>query len=141
MSKLNIPKKINYKTTCPHCGSSKVEAVVRGESMHCSGCETTYSVMTGRKLKAEQKHGILEPNMSKYVRGLGVTVHGNRTIDINDKVAQQLRGTDVKEMYQIAAKALGETARTLQKQYGHLNIGMQRMNLGNRMRKALRAKK
>ena len=141
MAKLNMTKKVNHKVECPHCGSNRVEAVVRGESMHCSGCETTYSVMTGRKLKSEQKHGILEPNMSKYVRGLGLTVHGNRTIDIDDKVAKMLRGSDVKEMYQIAAKALGEPVRALQKQYGHLNIGMQRMNLGNRMRKALRTKR
>ena len=135
MAKLNVKKKPNHKAECPHCGSSRVEPVVRGESMHCSNCETTYSVMTGRKLKAEQRHGILEPNMSKYVRGLGITVAGNRTIDIDDKVARMLRGTDVKEMYQIAAKALGTTPRTLQAQYGHLNIGMQRMSLGNRMRK------
>jgi hypothetical protein len=136
MAKLNVTKKIDYKKECPHCGSNRVGPLVRGESMHCGNCETTYSVMTGRKLKSEQKHGILEPNMSKYVRGLGLTVHGNRTIDINDKVAQQLRGTDVKEMYQIAAKALGEPVRTLRAKYGHLNIGMQRMNLGNRMRGA-----
>ena len=136
MTKLPVKKKPNHKTECPHCGSNKVNPLVRGESMHCGNCETTYSVMTGRKLKSEQKHGILEPNMSKYVRGLGLTVHGNRTIDINDKVAQQLRGTDIKEMYQIAAKALGESVRTLRAKYGHLNIGMQRMSLGNRMRGA-----
>jgi len=138
MVRLNVKKKINYKAECPHCGSAKVEPLVRGESMVCNGCTTTYSVMTGRKLKDEQKHGILEPDMSKYVRGLGVTVYGNRTIDIDDKVARMLRGTDPKEMYQIAAKALGEPVRTLKAQYGHLNIGMQRMSLGNRMRKALR---
>lgn len=138
MSKLNVKKKPNFKAECPHCGSSKVFAFVRGESMHCNGCETTYSVLTGRKLKSEQKHGILEPNMGKYVRGLGVTTHGNRTIDIDDRVAKTLRGADPKEMYDIASKALRVPVRTLKAQYSHLNIGMQRMNLGNRMRKALR---
>lgn len=128
-------KKVNYKVECPHCKSSKVEPLVRGESMHCNNCGVTYSVMTGRKVKAEQKHGILEPKMGKYVRGLGITTHGNRTIDIDDKVARMLRGADPKEMYQIAAKALGVSPRTLKGQYGHLNIGMQRMSLGNRMRK------
>lgn len=141
MSKLNVKKKPNHKAECPHCGSAKVEPLVRGESMVCSGCQVTYSVMTGRVLKSEQKHGILQPMMSKYVRGLGLTTHGNRTIDIDDKVARMLRGTDPKEMYQVAAKTLGEPVRTLQRQYGHLNIGMQRMNLGNRMRKALRGGK
>jgi len=140
-AKLKVKRKINYKAECPHCGSSKVEPLVRGESMQCDNCGTTYSVMTGRKLKSEQKHGILEPDMGRYVRGLGLTTHGNRTIDVDDKVARILRGTDPKEMYQLAAKALGEPVRALQRQYGHLNIGMQRMSLGNRMRKALRAKK
>lgn len=141
MGKLPAKKKINFKTECPHCGSVRVEPVVKGESMYCKNCETTYSFMTGRKLKDEQKHGILQPKMAKYVRGLGITTHGNRTIDIDDKVAKLLRGADPKEMYQIAAKALGEPLRTLQRQYSHLNIGMQRMNLGNRMRKALRGKR
>lgn len=140
-AKLKAKKKINYKTECPHCGSVRVAPLVRGESMQCSNCDVTYSVMTGRKLKSEQKHGILEPDMGKYVRGLGLTTHGNRTIDIDDKVARMLRGTDPKEMYQVASKALGEPVRTLQRQYSHLNIGMQRMSLGNRMRKALRAKR
>lgn len=140
-AKLKVKKKINYKTECPHCGSVRVEPQVRGESMFCNNCKTTYSVITGHKLKSAQKHGILEPKMDKYVRGLGLTTHGNRTIDIDDKVARLLRGSDPKEMYQIAAKAIGEPVRALQKQYGHLNIGMQRMNLGNRMRKALRAKR
>ena len=133
---LKVTKKPNYKAECPHCGSSRVEPLVRGESMNCNGCKVTYSVMTGRKLKSEQKHGILEPKMDKYVRGLGVTVHGNRTIDIDDRVARQLRGTDNKEMYQIASKVLGESVRSLRAKYGHLNIGMQRMSLGNRMRGA-----
>lgn len=140
-TKLKIKKKVNYKAECPHCGSVRVEPLVRGESMKCGNCGTTYSVMTGRKLKPEQKHGILEPKMDKYVRGLGLTTHGNRTIDIDDKVARLLRGSDPKEMYQIAAKALGEPVRALQRQYSHLNIGMQRMSLGNRMRKALRTKR
>lgn len=141
MAKLPVKKKPNHKTECPHCGSSRVEPLVRGESMKCNGCGVTYSATTGRKLKDEQKHGILQPKMTKYVRGLGLTTHGNRTIDIDDKVAKMLRGADSKEMYQIAAKALGEPLRALQRQYSHLNIGMQRMNLGNRMRKALRAKR
>lgn len=131
-------KKIDHKKECPHCGSSRVEPLVRGESMVCGGCGVTYSVMTGRKLKPEQQHGLLNPRPEKYVRGLGLTVYGNRTIDIDDKVAKMLRGTDLKEMYAIAAKALGTSARSLKAQYSHLNIGMQRMNLGNRMRKALR---
>jgi len=138
MGKLNLKKKVDHKVECPHCGSKRVEPLVRGESMKCNNCKATYSVVTGRKLKPEQQHGLLNPKPEKYVRGLGLTVYGNRTIDIDDKVARMLRGTDVKEMYDIAAKALGKSSRSLKAQYSHLNVGMQRMSLGNRMRKALK---
>ncbi len=133
-------KTVSLADQCPHCASTDVKVLIRGESMTCGGCGITYSVTTGRVLKSQQKHGILEPKPERYVRGLGFTTHGNRTIDIDDDVARMLRGTDSKEMYDVAANMLNESPKSLQSQYGHLNVGMQRMNLGNRMRKALRSK-
>lgn len=64
---------------------------------------------------------------------------GNSSLDNGDDVAVKLRGRDIKEVYGIVAKTTGESERNLRKLYGHLNVGMQRMNLGNKYRGALRA--
>lgn len=51
-----------------------------------------------------------------------------------DEVAMSLQGLTLDEVYAIAAPALGSSEADLRAKYGHLNPGMQRMNLGNRMR-------
>jgi hypothetical protein len=70
------------------------------------------------------------------------TAGGNASIDSDDEVAKKLRGKPIEDVYAAAAKALApdETVASLKKRYGHLNLGMQRMNLGNRLRGALDAK-
>ena len=42
----------------------------------------------------------------------------------------------VEEVYKLAAKKLGEDEHGLRERYKNLNLGMQRMNLGNRIRAA-----
>jgi len=56
--------------------------------------------------------------------------------DIGDQVAEALRGKTLDDAYKIAAKWLGARIDELKSKYGHLNPGQQRMNLGNRMRRA-----
>jgi colicin import membrane protein len=56
------------------------------------------------------------------------------TIDCNDNIAEKLRGMHIEEVYSAAASELGVSAKSLKQKYGHLNLGMQRMNLGNRIR-------
>lgn len=51
-----------------------------------------------------------------------------------DELALALQGLTLDEVYAIAAPALGSSEEELRTKYGHLNPGMQRMNLGNRMR-------
>lgn len=51
-----------------------------------------------------------------------------------DIVATALVGLTIEETYAIAAEALDTTVDELEAKYGHLNVGMQRMNLGNRIR-------
>jgi hypothetical protein len=85
----------------------------------------------------------LYPKMENYVKGLGSTPSGRSTIDINDDVAEQLRGMNFKEAANCVAKAMTElgektTAKELVEKYDHLNPGMQRMNLGNRLRSSIR---
>lgn len=68
------------------------------------------------------------------------TVNGNPSIDNDDEVARKFRGKDLDAVYALTAKALGLTEKELRDRYKNLNLGMQRMNLGNRFRAALRAK-
>lgn len=72
------------------------------------------------------------------------TSSGGKSLHNNDTVAQGLAGLNVDELYGIAGKFLAfpmkvskvaiEDLDGLQSAYGNLNVGMQRMNLGNRIR-------
>lgn len=77
---------------------------------------------------------------SRYVRKVGgklnLSASGNATMDNGDALAKQLRGADLDDVYAQASKVLGESQAALKAKYAHLNPGMQRMNLGNRMRAA-----
>lgn len=64
------------------------------------------------------------------------SAEGNSSLDCGDDLASKLRGVELEEVYSKAAKVLGESERSLRKRYSHLNVGMQRMNLGNRLRAA-----
>jgi hypothetical protein len=74
-------------------------------------------------------------DISKYEKvkapGGGVSFHNG------DPVAEKLQGKDLEQVYEIAAKSLKVEVKELKAKYGKLNVGMQRMNLGNRLRKVL----
>lgn len=93
---------------------------------------------------------VLKAYAPKYKKGgkdgKTKTAGGNLTIDNGDKLADRLRSKTLPEVYEEAVKVLntaledGEkplTVQALKLKYGKLNLGMQRMNLGNRMRAAL----
>lgn len=93
---------------------------------------------------------VLRQYAPNYVRGGkngdAKTAAGNKTIDCGDKLADKLRGKTLDEVYSMAVdvlnKALEEgekphTVKSLKAKYEKLNVGMQRMNLGNRMRAIL----
>ena len=78
---------------------------------------------------------MVNPNLDKYVVTKSIkTKSGRPAIDSNDKVAKQLRGLTLDELYKAAAAVLRLTQKALHDRYDRLNPGMQRMNLGNRMR-------
>lgn len=79
-------------------------------------------------------------DLSRYYVSDIKTPTGHRTIDCADEVAARLRGLPIEQVYAEAAEALETSVEALQKTYGHLNVGMQRMNLGNRIRGAAAAK-
>lgn len=65
---------------------------------------------------------------------------GHTSYDNGDDVATKLRGKTLDEVYAHAAKTLKEPEKDLRAKYKHLNPGMQRMSLGNRLRKIANAK-
>jgi hypothetical protein len=66
----------------------------------------------------------------KYVPG--VSGSGKRTLNNGDPIASALNGMVLEEVEQLAQKLKVEYG-----DYTHLNVGMQRMNIGNRIRGAI----
>jgi len=72
------------------------------------------------------------------------TAGGNISYDCGDPIAVKLRDMSLDEVYRECARVLknsgrekgtiGEIEKGLRERYGHLNAGMQRMNLGNKIR-------
>jgi hypothetical protein len=56
---------------------------------------------------------------------------GAKSLSNGDFVATLIQGMEVDDCHRIAKKFLGESTK---EKYGHLNVGMQRMNVGNRLR-------
>ena len=97
---------------------------------------------------------LIKPDHSRYIKGLGVTTAGNQTYDVNDYVAEVLRGQHIKDVFENVARAHaavhGGTGKAaledfhnrydgLKTKSGSPNYGMMRMNLGNRLRALVKA--
>ena len=95
---------------------------------------------------------LIKADLDHYVKGAGVTNSGRPTVDIDDVVAKALRGDDLEVLYpRVAAwlqlmgretigrgsKKMEVTEENLRQRYNRLNVGMQRMNLGNILRGAM----
>ena len=85
----------------------------------------------------EESKVVVRPNTEAYAKGRSAS--GATTFHSGDAVASGLEGATLDEVYRVASKALGETQKALHEKYDHLNPGMQRMNLGNRIRGAITA--
>lgn len=73
-------------------------------------------------------------DLSAYVKA--TTASGNTSLNCGDDLAKKLAGKDLDAVYKLAAKTLDVPEKDLRSRYAKLNVGMQRMNLGNRMRAA-----
>lgn len=92
---------------------------------------------------SERKNGKVDAlylQFYKKTTRVGINGAGDvvRSMDNGDQVAQKLRGLTFDEMFEFAAKTLGQSERSLRERFGHLNAGMQRMNVGNMLRAALK---
>lgn len=96
----------------------------------------------GKGPKASTAKGVKGPQvLRQYAPGYHKdkakkTAGGHTSVDSNDALAQKLRGKDLDHVYKEAARILKEPESALRAKYKGLNVGMQRMNLGNRMRAA-----
>lgn len=130
------------KNTTPK--ATRARRAAQGTTKGGSRAARLQALANGALLK---RVGDKEFDLSSYqaVKSAG----GNSSLDNGDKLAKELRGLDLDGVYKKAAQVLGkDEAEALFKRYNKrpdgkkpLNPGMQRMNLGNRMRAALRADK
>lgn len=83
------------------------------------------------------KNGLLSMGaVSKYV--VGVTGNGRKSKHNGDAIATLFEGKTLDEVFEIAAEQTGSTVADLSSRWSHLNHGMQRMNVGNFVRRHLK---
>lgn len=70
--------------------------------------------------------------VSHYVKSK--SAKGNVTLHVGDATALALEGKTLDECYAIGAATLGEDEAEMRTRWQHLNVGQQRMLIGNRMR-------
>jgi hypothetical protein len=74
----------------------------------------------------------IRPNLENYVTARSAS--GSKSQHNGDPVAQALQGATLEEVFSLTAEVLETTVAEVKAKYGHLNIGQQRMNCGNRIR-------
>lgn len=78
---------------------------------------------------------LVKPDLSRYTRHTDVrTGSGRQAVDIADETADALRGMTLDGVYETVCSTLGLDESETRLAYARLNPGMQRMNLGNRLR-------
>jgi hypothetical protein len=90
---------------------------------------------------SERKNGAVDPlYLPQYTTYSAMRKDGTkiRSIDKGDAIAVMLRGADLITVYKDVAAATGIAIVELRERFAHLNPGMQRMNLGNMLRRATR---
>lgn len=104
-------------------------ATAKGKRAKGKGGASTFSADPNVRLK---RVGDKVHDLSKYVKA--TTASGNTSLNCGDDLAKKLEGKDLDDVYKLASKLLEVPVSQLKARYGKLNVGMQRMNLGNRMR-------
>lgn len=87
------------------------------------------------------KIGDTEASIANYFVSNIKTPCGRRTLDCADSVASSLRGLNLDEVYETTSEWVKIPVVELEIRYSHLNPGMQRMNLGNLIRGAMKKHK
>ena len=90
----------------------------------------------------ERKNGVVDSlYLPQYVANRVTRADGSlkRALDCGDEVAAKLRAMTIDEVYAFAAKLVDVKPTALKAKYEGLNVGLQRMALGNIIRKALKS--
>lgn len=83
------------------------------------------------------KNGIIKPeSVAKYV--VGVTGNGRKSKHNGDVVAVMFEGKTLEEVIILVAAETGASIEELSTRWAHLNNGMQRMNVGNFLRRHIK---
>lgn len=102
-----------------------------------------YTRLENGEIAPQPKNGVFNPNIrAKYERTkCEVSEDGStfvRTcIDNGDQISITMRPMNIEQVYLFASAMTEIDISTLKAKYSHLNIGMQRMNLGNAVRRCL----
>lgn len=152
------PEYLHPAEVCPVCGSKEVFhgfATEAGDIINeetdwgCHHCDFEMHIADFPELAKDK---LIKADLGRYVRGAGVTNSGRPTVDVDDVVAKALRGDDLEVLYPLVAawlqlmgretigrgsKKMEVTEENLRQRYSRLNVGMQRMNLGNILRGAM----
>jgi hypothetical protein len=140
-----------------------IVTTVNNEQYTISGfAKGWYNTQEGKKLRGKQITGVVEPEIeeefepedelddeeetiSQKMRRYRATYEDTKTADgkpskhNGDEVARLLAGKDLPAVYAITSKKLKVPVAELEAKYAHLNPGMQRMNLGNGIRRMKKA--
>lgn len=81
---------------------------------------------------AEDGKTVIRPDISNYTKSKSAS--GKKSMHNGDPVAVMLDQATLEETTKIAAAVCEVTQKELTEKYAHLNIGQQRMNMGNRIR-------
>lgn len=99
------------------------------------------AAVTPEAVQEGRKNGVVFSGyLPQYEAYKALTTCGEtkRSIDKGDTVALQLRPLSLTSVYAAVSNVTGTSIADLSARFSHLNPGMQRMNLGNMMRRALR---
>ena len=116
---------------------------VKAPGKAAKGAKATKAAKAAKTPKAAEPREpgaprLVPANLESYVRDTEhKTAGGHVSVHCGDEVAEKLLGKSLDQVYAMAAKALKEDEKALRAKYKNLNVGMQRMNLGNRIRGAL----
>ena len=109
--------------------NAKMNMTNKAEGLAVEGNDVVVSEDTASRKIVDRR-----VDLSHYER---VKVEGRRVLDCADPTAHALRTMTLVQVYEHAADVLGVPENELHQKYGHLNNGMQRMCLGNRIRGSL----
>lgn len=142
----NMPEGMTTPLTHPEAGPTGRAAITTEEREEMLA-ELNPTPAPAEEHEYKTKMPKVRPDHTRYTNHREVkTASGRNCYDISDRVADLLRGLTIEDVYESVALNLAEilkdgapTVEQLRARYDHLNLGMQRMNLGNLLRAAVRA--